>query len=331
MATTATSAAAPRTVAHQGSSGAGGKGGWLRRAGPRRAFLATAHCRMKLMCELLGMECNVPTDIVFSFTGFALRGGKTGPHADGWGLALYDGKFARSFLEPTPACASVVADFIRGNPIKTLLAVAHVRRKTRGQASLVNTHPFQRALWGRHWVFAHNGTLPRIKDKPLRFEQPVGETDSEHAFCWMIEELRAAFPDGYPQKPRRLWKVIAELGGELGAEGKFNFLLADGQHLYARCGTKLCHIVRPAPFGRATLRDAELAIDFSAVTRATDRVAVVATEPLTRDEAWQQGTPGTLWVFRRGALAATLPSRGARLDHEVAPRRRASAPRARAA
>ena len=50
-----------------------------------------------------------------------------------------------------------------------------------------------------------------------------------------------------------------ELGGELGAEGKFNFLLADGRHLYARCGTKLCYIMRQAPFGRATLRDAELA------------------------------------------------------------------------
>jgi glutamine amidotransferase len=286
---------------------------------------------MKRMCELLGMECNVPTDIVFSFTGFALRGGKTGPHADGWGLALYDGKFARSFLEPTPACTSVVADFLRGNPIKTLLAVAHVRKKTRGRASLENTHPFKRVLWGRHWVFAHNGTLPRVKDKPLRLEEPIGDTDSEHAFCWMIEQLRAAFPGGYPRNVRRLWRMVAELGGELGAEGKFNFLLADGQHLYARCGTKLCHIVRQAPFGRATLRDAELAIDFSAVTGATDRVAVVATEPLTRDEAWQQGTPGSLWVFRRGALAATLPSRGARLDHEVAPRRRPAPERARAA
>jgi glutamine amidotransferase len=165
-------------------------------------------------------------------------------------------------------------------------------------------------------VFAHNGTLPRIRRRRLRDETPLGETDSEHAFCWMIEELRAAFPGGYPRQPRRLWKVIAELGGMLGAEGKFNFLLADGQHLYARCGTKLSHIVRQAPFGRATLRDAELAIDFSAVAGATDRVAVVATEPLTRDEAWQQGTPGTLWVFNRGALAATLASRGARLDHE---------------
>ena len=115
------------------------------------------------MCELLGMECNVPTDITFSFTGFALRGGKTGPHADGWGLALYDGKYARSFLEATPACESPMAAYIRDNPIKTLLAVAHVRKKTRGRASLENTHPFKRTLWGRHWVFAHNGTLPLVR------------------------------------------------------------------------------------------------------------------------------------------------------------------------
>ncbi|MEN9451585.1 MAG: glutamine amidotransferase, partial [Pseudomonadota bacterium] len=25
------------------------------------------------MCQLLGMNCNTPTDIVFSFTGFATR------------------------------------------------------------------------------------------------------------------------------------------------------------------------------------------------------------------------------------------------------------------
>jgi glutamine amidotransferase len=64
-------------------------------------------------------------------------------------------------------------------------------------------------------------------------------------------------------------------------------------------------------------------IDFSAVTTARDRVAVVATEPLTRDEAWQQGTPGTLWVFGGGALRATLPS-GERMDQM--PRRRRPAP-----
>jgi Glutamine amidotransferases class-II len=38
-------------------------------------------------------------------------------------------------------------------------------------------------------------------------------------------------------------------------------------------------------------------------------VVVVATEPLTSDEIWTAGTPGTLWVFRSGQLEASLPSR----------------------
>jgi glutamine amidotransferase len=256
------------------------------------------------------MECNVPTDIVFSFTALSMRGGRTAHHSDGWGLALYEGRFARLFLEPTPACDSPLARFVRDNPIRTLLAVAHVRKRTRGSLGLPNTHPFKRVLWGRDWIFAHNGTLPTIKDRPVRDFSPVGDTDSERAFCWMLAELRAAFPGGYPEdRPEALWRCVADLGGRLGAEGTFNFLLADGHHLFARCGTKLSYVIRQAPFGRATLRDADVQVDFSALTTPRDRVAVVATEPLTRDEAWTAGEPGTLWVFREGALAATLRSR----------------------
>ena len=76
------------------------------------------------MCELLGMECNAPTDIVFSFTALSMRGGKTGTHSDGWGLALYQGRFARLLLEPAPACDSSLARFVRDHPIPTLLAIA---------------------------------------------------------------------------------------------------------------------------------------------------------------------------------------------------------------
>jgi predicted glutamine amidotransferase len=262
------------------------------------------------MCELLGMACNVPTDIVFSFTALSMRGGRTGHHADGWGLALYDGAFARMFIEPTPACDSHLARFVRDNPIRTLLAVAHVRKRTVGAPGLRNTHPFKRVLWGRDWVFAHNGTLPDVRRRPTADFAAVGETDSEHAFCWMLGELRAAFPGGYPHdRPAALWAAVAELGGRLGADGTCNFLLGDGEHLYARCATKLCFVIRQAPFGRATLRDADVQVDFEPLTTPADRVAVVATEPLTRDETWTIGTPGILWVFRQGQLEATLPSR----------------------
>lgn len=268
------------------------------------------------MCELLGMECNVPTDIVFSFSGLRLRGGKTGPHADGWGLAFYDGRAARVFLDPSPAAESPLARFLSEHPIKTMLAVGHVRRKTRGPTAVANTHPFVRELWGRHWVFAHNGTLKRIRRRPSGRYRPIGDTDSEHAFCALLDGLASRF-DAYPPRVKDLWQAVAEIGGDLGANGVFNFLLGDGRHLFARCATRLCHIVRKAPFGVATLADDDVRVDFSAVTTPKDRVAIVATTPLTTNETWNLGRPDELWVFDGGLLRATLPSPAA-----ATPRRR---------
>ncbi|MBK9036652.1 MAG: class II glutamine amidotransferase [Myxococcales bacterium] len=257
------------------------------------------------MCELLGMECNVPTDIVFSFAGLAARGGKRGPHGDGWGLALYEGKAARVFREPAAAADSPLARFVREHPIKTLLAIAHVRKRTRGPVSLVNTHPFIRELWGRQFVFAHNGTVGKVRRQQLGRFQPIGTTDSEYAFCALLGAVAADF-DGYPRAPNQLAEAIAAHGARIGDGGSFNFLLGDGHQLIARCSTKLHHIIRAAPFAKATLSDEDLSIDFAAVTTPRDRVAVVATQPLTSDERWIAAAPGTTWVFRRGRLAQTF-------------------------
>jgi glutamine amidotransferase len=259
------------------------------------------------MCELLGMECNTPTDIVFSFAGLAARGGRAGPHGDGWGLALYEGRAARAFLEPAAAAVSPLATFVRENPIRTLLAIAHVRKRTRGPVALRNTHPFVRELWGRHFVFAHNGTVKNVRRHPLGRFTPIGETDSEYAFCALLHQLQRRF-SAHPASRRVLGEAVAEIAARIGKEGTFNFILGDGEQLYARCATRLCYIVRKAPFTTATLCDDDLSIDFSKVTTPKDRVAVVATQPLTRDEVWTPGVAGRLWVFRRGRLAADLDS-----------------------
>lgn len=257
------------------------------------------------MCELLGMECNVPTDIAFSFTGLKTRGGRTAHHQDGWGLGLYEGRAARIFLEPAAAHDSPLARFVAENPIKTMLAIGHIRKRTRGQISLANTHPFVRELWGRHWVFAHNGTVRAASKLKLGRFKPIGTTDSEFAYCHLLEGLRSSFKD-CPTRPSELWEGVAEVARGLGARGTFNFLLGDGRHLYARCATKLCYIVRRAPFGEAHLSDEDVAVDFSTVTGPKDRVAIVSTVPLTKNETWTHGEPGKMWVFDQGALRATL-------------------------
>jgi predicted glutamine amidotransferase len=260
------------------------------------------------VCELLGMVASHPTDMVFSFTGLALRGGQTGPHADGWGLSLYEGRFARTFLEQDPAHSSRLARYLRENAILTRLAIAHVRRMTRGVASLPNTHPFVRVSHKRHIVFAHNGTLPHVKDRSLRWESTLGDTDSEHAFCVILEALRAAYGQNYPDDPRELGKTLFELGNELGSDGVFNFLFADGQHLFARCGDSLHATVRRAPFGPATLVDAEVRVHFGEILAmaADAKQAVVATAPLTRDETWTRVAPGSLLVLSAGDILHTF-------------------------
>jgi predicted glutamine amidotransferase len=258
------------------------------------------------MCELLGIASSVPVDIAFSFSGFIMRGGHTGPHADGWGVSLYQDRFARTFIEEQPAHASPLTRFLKNNPIETRLAVAHIRKATRGSARLENTHPFVRVFQGRHLVFAHNGTLPHVRDKPLRQETPLGDTDSEHAFCWMLERLREVYPSGTPEDAQSLGETVFRLANELGSDGIFNFLLADGRFLFARCGDSLVHILRKPPLGQATLVDAAVSVNFAEVMRGTGQLAVVATAPLTRDETWLPATPGTLWVFRDGELVATF-------------------------
>ncbi len=250
------------------------------------------------MCELLGMSANTPTDIVFSVTGLIERGGRTGPHRDGWGIAFYEGKGCRLFRDPSPGINSHVAEFVKQYPIKSKVVISHVRRANRGKVCLENTHPFVRELWGRMWCFAHNGQLKGIKKRGLKFYQPVGTTDSEHAFCWLLDRIREQFPQAPPK--HALHRYMTELGWELDALGVANFLLSDSRHLYAHCSTKMCWITRRAPFGDARLIDAEVAIDFAAETTPNDVVSVVATQPLTDNEEWQRMERGELRVFEHG-------------------------------
>ena len=250
------------------------------------------------MCELLAMSANTPTDIVFSITGLIERGGHTGPHRDGWGIAFYEGKGCRLFRDPTPSIDSAVAKFVKGYPIKSKLVISHVRRANRGKVCLENTHPFVRELWGRMWCFAHNGQLKGIKRRGLKFYQPVGTTDSEHAFCWILDRIREQFPQ--PPSKLALNRYMRELGWELDALGVANFLLSDSRYLYAHCSTKMCWITRRAPFSNAQLIDADLQVDFATQTTANDVVTVVATQPLTDNEQWQPMEKGELRVFDQG-------------------------------
>lgn len=261
------------------------------------------------MCQLLGMNCNVPTDICFSFTGFQARGGLTDHHTDGWGISFFEGKGLRQFLDPNASANSPVADFIRTYPIKSKNVIAHIRKATQGEVKLENTHPFTRELWGQYWSFAHNGDLKNFSPILDGRYRPVGGTDSERAFCYFLQELQKEFGETGPSL-ENLGKKLHELTLEVAGFGVFNFLLSNGEFMMAHCSTKLSSIIRKAPFSVAHLKDQDVAVDFSPVTTVHDRVIIIATNPLTENEVWTIHEAGTLLMLVEGEIQSefkTIP------------------------
>ncbi len=259
------------------------------------------------MCQLLGLSANAPVSAAFSLGGFFLRGGATDDHADGWGLGYYQGDACHLLTDARAAAHSPLASEVKAQAIRSRTLIAHVRKATQGPVHLDNCHPFRRQLWGRTWLFAHNGDLKG--DWPLwpgPF-QPVGATDSERAFCSLLNGLVDRFGTIQPDRDQ----VAAALRASSQAfsqHGPFNFLLSEGDALFAHCSTHLHFVQRKYPFTRAQLLDSDESIDFAAHNAAHDRIVVVATRPLTRDECWTQMQPGQLEVFVRGTLVvAALP------------------------
>ena len=256
------------------------------------------------MCQLLGMNSRLPAALSLSFTGFAQRGGGTDHHGDGWGMAFFEsdgdspGKGIRYFIDKESAATSQIAQMLRSYPVKSHNVVAHVRKATVGAVKLENSHPFVRELWGRYWVFAHNGDLKDFNPRLHGSFRPVGDTDSELAFCWLMQELAKSHhtvPD-----LEELTMTLRELVADIARHGSFNFLLSNGQALWAHASTKLCYLVRQYPFGEAHLKDEDLRVDLAALNGPEDRICIVVTEPLTTNEQWTAFAPGELKVFVEG-------------------------------
>lgn len=257
------------------------------------------------MCQLLGMNANTPTDVMFSFAGLATRAHE---HKDGFGIAFFEDRGLRHFIDHHGARSSPVAELVKRYPIQSGNVIAHIRKATQGRVTLENTHPFVRELWGRYWVFAHNGDLKGYAPRLHGAFRPVGDTDSERAFCWLMQELAKAHAS--VPSVEELTCTLRELLPQPAAYGTFNMLLSNGQALWAHGSTHLYALQRRHPFGQATLADEDLRVDFAALTTPKDRVAIVATEPLTHGEPWEAFAPGEMRVFVDGATVSAGPCGG---------------------
>ena len=251
------------------------------------------------MCELLALNANTPTDMAFSFRGLSRRGGAVGEHADGWGLASFtpDSSGLDLIREDAPAAFSQLADQLAERSPKALVSIAHIRKATQGLVALENCHPFARSWKGQTWVFAHNGNLDGAIPSGDTY-RPFGSTDSEAAFCWILEQLEQERVD--PENPEQISTRLHAYATELARMGTFNALISNGQWLFATATTRLHWLTRRAPFTTATLADPPLQIDFAPLTSSSDVVTILSTEPLTTDEAWTAVDSGSSMLWMNG-------------------------------
>jgi predicted glutamine amidotransferase len=146
------------------------------------------------MCRLFGFRSVIPSKVHRSLLAAEnALGTQSNQHPDGWGVAFYVDGAPHVTRSPQTALADQLFHRLSG-VVSSQTVLAHVRKATRGDKTVLNCHPFQ---YGR-WVFAHNGDVPHFDRHRAALMAEVapdltrfvlGETDSEVLFFVLLTEL----------------------------------------------------------------------------------------------------------------------------------------------
>lgn len=260
------------------------------------------------MSQLLGLsfDCTSSPSIELK----AMRPATDHRHrAYGWGFGWYPGEDRAAMLVKDPtsigdnAMTKVLRDWKR---FRSTVFVCHLRGAAQ-RITQQDTHPFLRSYGGRDWLLAHSGDLQpdalQVEADPTFF--PVGRTDSERAFCWLLERVRRGRGQrladvGWP----RLHAWLTELNGL----GSLNLLLSDGHDLVAyhdqRGFRSLSWQRRRPPHGSEPLESDDIRLAFQDGRDVSRTSVIVSTRPLS-GEPWAPFLPGQMLVARRGAVVWT--------------------------
>lgn len=189
------------------------------------------------MCELFGFTANTEKDISAELRTFY---GHSTEHPDGWGLALFPQGQINIEKEPIPAFESTYLSHRMTVPISEKLVIAHIRKASVGSLQYANSHPFPGVdIFGKRWVFMHNGTLFEEPDQAVYAERQQGSTDSERILLRLLERINQ---ESTAPTPERCAEILGSLMDQLGVpKNKTNCMLADGEYLwvYANHSEKL--------------------------------------------------------------------------------------------
>jgi glutamine amidotransferase len=254
------------------------------------------------VCELLGVSVSPAARLGVYFHRFRPRAAE---NREGWGLAWWRDGHAEIRKEARPAHESALAARLADEHPASDMFIVHVRAATVGDLTEANAHPWRATALGREWVFAHNGTVLELDRLDLgRFVQE-GYTDSERAFHHVLTRVERMADADDPDGPHVAAAVLAA-GRELSErDSRVNFLLSDGETLYAyHDGHKTLHLLEKAApdLGEIGMADDDYRLALRLGDAPDERAVIVASVPLTEEPGWERLAAGSFLTIRDGRV-----------------------------
>jgi len=280
------------------------------------------------MCELLGISCSEKVRPGRYFKVLRQRGqerSEGGGNPDGWGIALYpDEKGVQLIKEHIPAASSKLSEFLSTyEHLCSKIFIAHVRKASRGVVTFSNTHPFSREVGGRDYAFAHNGTIRSIRRFSPGRHKPVGKTDSEHLFCYILNFIEQRGIRGWTEEDLlEFWKFLIGINrwSTKDKPNKLNLLLTDGETLISYSdfyGIGGLYRLMLRVHGEVLARGRKLSACSQLKDNGEESICIAATRPIGGDKRWVSMEPGELCAMRNGVQVFSTGKAAARQARKV--------------
>lgn len=233
-----------------------------------------------------------------------------GSHPLGWGVAWFPNDNQAAIVKKDPVA--------RGTDVHLeSMADWEIFRSTtffckaKGAAKGYTHHetqPFSRSFAGHDWLFMHNGDLDKERLRALhtdksRFLEPVGSTDSELAFCYLLGKIMETDARSLSEVPP---EHILGWFQQLDALGSADICLSDGLTLAFFYGTasqrQLYYTRHLPPYHHAGVFQSDsMALELND-PRDSFRTAVIIASSTFDQGQWAPMTPGQLLLVKRGAV-----------------------------
>ena len=182
--------------------------------------------------------------------------------------------------------------------IKTECLIAHVRAASVGDVSESNCHPFQY----KNLLMAHNGGVEEFHKIKRYIRNPLsdelynwikGQTDSEHLFAFMLNELfknhKSVSPEAVVDSFERMFREVKKLMTEhnIKDDAYLNMVFTNGLFLV---GTRYCSNPKEEPLTLYHSEGSRYVVE-DGITRMEapeddDQAVLVVSEKLSDDPSW---------------------------------------------